>query len=348
MNESCKILWVLDGTVTGGLESNVALLAKDNGCDCNDFFILNPDSDFGNKFFQGAVDNSFITGVRIDYSRHESILKKAIKLLLNLPSILANNFVFAKHAKKYDVIIVNGFKPIFSCLFVLYFFKHTNIIFVLHDSMVRKLEGKIINVLLKLGKARVLSVAPQVYIQSDFLELYYEFRETEASKSRSKKRKFIMIGNIHPNKQQHLLVQLAVSKRDTSFEVFGAIMDEHYFEYIQNEIKKYAVENIIFRGFCSKDEIYQNVTGVLNFSLTEGQPVTFFEALERGIPFLSLGGGYTKKMIAQFGGVYCNSSDIEDISNALKRLEQVEVPAVHSLYESKGKYVHDKFIKIRQ
>lgn len=341
-----RILWVIDGTIIGGLETNIATLAHENMYPCNDFFVLNPKSEFQAHFSLNLNDHTFHYGQKIKYSRNNNIREKFFSFWANSLKALSNNILTYIISRKYDTIVLNGFKPVFCSLLILYLANTKNITVVLHDDMKSRFEAALLNFILRFTKVKVKSIAPQTYIQSEFLELFYYFTDRKVTRRQIKRsRRFVMVGHINPNKRQEILIPLANINRNSEFCIYGDITDQRYYEYLVSQIENYSLTNIKFFGHTSVDEIYHDdVVGVLNFSVSEGQPVTFFEALERGIPFLTLGAGYTKEMVLKYGGVICDNNNINEVDAGLKKLDNISLSQSYFLNKTKCEYIYESFI----
>ena len=113
------------------------------------------------------------------------------------------------------------------------------------------------------------------------------------NKSMDKRIRISTIGYIKQLKNQHILLKtikdLTAEGYDCILNLYGAVAEEEYFNYLKSTIRQLKIsDRIFFKGYVqNKDTIYSNTDILVSCSFHEGFGLTLIEAMAYRIPTIA-------------------------------------------------------------
>ena len=148
----------------------------------------------------------------------------------------------------------------------------------------------------------------------------------ESIVSRERKKIVLTVARVEPTKGIHDLI-LAFTKvvrnyRDWKLVIVGPVNNKHYYNYLQELIKKLRVnDNVVFLGKISDSElarIYMEASIFVLPSYVEGFSIARVEALAYGLPVITTATGGSE--VVRGVGFIVKPGDIDGLAEALEKL----------------------------
>jgi len=128
------------------------------------------------------------------------------------------------------------------------------------------------------------------------------------------------VGRVEKRKGIQELINAAKAFPEILFNIIGPIEDE--------DLKKIGIPNVKFWGSVDNKEIF-NILSEMDVyilpSYSEGFPLGVLEAMSCGVPVIATDVGAVKDMIGEGGGFIIKSKSVDDIINALTKMDSQEI-----------------------
>ena len=153
----------------------------------------------------------------------------------------------------------------------------------------------------------------------------------------TRRKGFVLVGNIKPIKNQLFAIQL-ISKTDNTLTIYGNIHDENYFKLLKKEIKDLNLDKrVFFIHNCTRiqEELKAFEMG-LQTAVSESGPLTLIEYLAQGTPFLTYNTGeVVNKIESDLPNLILDNFEINEWLKRIEKASRMNTMKLNTVFQKK-------------